>query len=180
MKTLLVPVAALIVSLSGCTHSPSPSSDSGKTRLDGDVSNTLADFTSKDSGFQAMLDSAAGYAVFPEIGKGGAIVGGSYGHGEAFENKAMIGYCDITQGTIGAQLGGQTFSEVIVFRDARALSRFKSGEFTFAANATAVAIKQGAASSPMYADGAAAFIRVKGGLMAEAAIGGQQLRFTPK
>ncbi len=171
---ILVPLTAIAP---GCSTEPKTTGQ--KDTLSSEASAALDGFRAADSSLQAELYRSAGYAILPDIGKAGVIVGGSYGKGEVYEANARIGYCDLTQGTVGLQLGAQTFSELIIFKDRAALDRFKSGEFTFAANASAVAIKPGAAASADYHDGVAVFVHSKGGLMAEASIGGQKLRFKP-
>jgi lipid-binding SYLF domain-containing protein len=126
------------------------------------------------------LNKSDGYVIFPTVGKGAVGIGGSYGRGEVFEHGIFVGYADISQGTIGLQLGGQTFTEVIAFADDPAMKKFESGQFAFDANASAVAMKSGAASTDTYTNGVAVFVDVQGGLMAEAAIGGQSFTYQPK
>jgi lipid-binding SYLF domain-containing protein len=114
------------------------------------------------------------------VGKGGIIAAGAYGRGQVYEQGEFIGYSDISQATIGAQIGGQTFSEVLAFENPDAMETFKSGQFAFDANASAVALKSGAAASAKYEHGVAVFVEPIGGLMVEAAVGGQSFSFQPK
>ena len=104
-------------------------------------------------------------------------VGGAYGKGQVYENHKVIGYTTLKQGTIGLALGGQAFTEVIFFKDQAALKAFQEGNFEFAANASAVAVKSGAGATSEYSGGVKAFVHVKGGLMAEASVGGQKFSF---
>jgi lipid-binding SYLF domain-containing protein len=92
----------------------------------------------------------------------------------------MIGYVDLSQATIGAQIGGQKYSEIIFFENATVLESFKKGEFTFAAQATAVAVSSGAGANAKYTNGVMVFTLGEKGLMAEASIGGQKFDFQPK
>jgi lipid-binding SYLF domain-containing protein len=140
---------------------------------------TIAAFKQKDPSISKFLDKAEGYVVFPKIGKGGFIVGGAHGKGIVYEKGAVIGHASMTQGTIGAQIGGQTFSEIIFFGTKEALDHFKQNKLEFAAQATAVAAKEGAAANADYSKGVAIFTMAKAGLMAEAAIGGQKFTFEP-
>ena len=144
---------------------------------------------------------AHGYAIFPTVGKGGIGIGGAYGKGQVYRKGKITGTVSWVKVTIGFQLGGQAFSEIIFFKDKRAYEDFTSGNFEFDAEASAVAITAGArakagttgstasASSGSdagkqaktgYRKGMAIFTRVKGGLMYEAAIGGQKFSFKPK
>jgi lipid-binding SYLF domain-containing protein len=111
------------------------------------------------------------------VAKGGAIVGGAYGRGEVYEQGKMVGWADLTQATIGTQLGGQSFSELILFENKAALDNFKNGKLKFAANASAVAMKSGAADSAKYTDGLLVFVEPIAGLMVEAAVGGQSFSY---
>ncbi len=107
-------------------------------------------------------------------------MGGAYGRGELFEDGTVTGFCDLTQGTIGFQLGGQAYSELIFFENRGALLHFKSGNFAFAAQASAVAATAGASTDADYESGVIVFTMAKGGLMFEASIGGQKFSFVPK
>src|SRR5262245_53873963 len=51
----------------------------------------VANFVSTDSSIQTFIDKSAGYAVFPNVGKGGLVVGGARGKGLLFENKVATG-----------------------------------------------------------------------------------------
>jgi lipid-binding SYLF domain-containing protein len=145
--------------------------------LDRDVTTTINRFKTEDPSIKGWFESAAGYAVFPQVGRGGAGIGGSYGRGEVYQKGARVGYCDLSQGTIGLQLGGQAFSEIIFFENANVLEDFKEQRFAFTAQATAVALKSGAAANAKYADGVAVFTQTDAGLMFEAALGGQMFNY---
>lgn len=170
-------VATFGFGLTGCQTAPK--SEEKREALDDSVRSTLQTMRAEDPSFGEFIDKAYGYAVFPSVGKGGFIFGGSYGRGEVFEQGRFIGYSDITQATVGAQIGGQSFAEVIAFEDKAALDKFKSSAYAFTAQVTAVAIKSGAASNARFREGVAVFTYIKGGLMAEAAVGGQRFRFVP-
>lgn len=163
--------------LAGC--STAPKSEADKQTLAAEVQTALQAFKNADSSLQGFLDKSYGYAVFPDVGKGGLGLGGAYGRGQVFEQGRLIGYCDLSQATIGLQAGAQTYSELIVFENKEALDRFTSGRFEFSANASAVALKAGAAAAADYTNGVAVFTLTKGGLMAEASVGGQKFTFQP-
>jgi len=147
-----------------------------------------------------FFDKAYGYAVFPSIGKGGVGVGGAYGKGRVYEKGKYIGDTSMKQLTVGLQLGGQAYSQIIFFEDANALKQFTTGEFEFGAEASAVAITAGAnakantagssagasatknkaANVGAYNKGMATFTVAKGGLMYEASIGGQKFSYKPR
>ena len=93
-----------------------------------------------------FFDKAYGYAVFPTIGKGGMVIGAAHGKGRVYRQGAYVGDSSMTQMTVGAQLGGQAYSQIIFFQDQRAFDTFTSGKFQFGAQATAVAITAGASA----------------------------------
>jgi lipid-binding SYLF domain-containing protein len=140
---------------------------------------TVADFKKADRDMSRFFDKAVGYAVFPTVTKGAVGVGGASGSGIVFEKGTAVGKASLTQATIGAQIGGKTYSEVIFFETMSALSDFKRGTLALAAQASAVAAAAGASKDAKYQDGVAVFTHEKGGLMAEASVGGQKFRFEP-
>jgi len=142
-----------------------------------DVVKTIAEFKKKDSGMEKFFASAAGYAVFPTVGKGAIGIGGARGTGELLVGGKAIGKVTLTQVTVGFQLGGQSYSEVIFFEKQSPLHGFKNGDFAFAAEASAVALTSGASANAAYRNGVAVFTMAKGGLMYEASIGRQKFDF---
>jgi lipid-binding SYLF domain-containing protein len=144
------------------------------------VQNAIQAFKKKDPGLDKFFAEAYGYAVFPSVIKAGAFgFGGAYGRGQVFESGVVVGGASVSQGSVGFQLGGQSYSEVVFFRDKEALERFKSGNLKFAAQASAVAAAKGVAANADYDNGVAVFSLPRKGLMFEAAIGGQRFLFKP-
>ena len=141
---------------------------------------TIAAFKKTDPGIGAFFKEAHAYAVFPEITKGAIGIGGAAGDGTVFERGAAIGSTSMSQVTIGLQLGGQTYSEVIFFKDKAALDKFKGGDYEVAAGASAIALKDGVSKAAEYNNGVAIFTMGTGGLMFEASVGGQKFSFEPK
>ena len=139
---------------------------------------TLAAFRRTDPGIDEFVARSAGYAVFPSVGKGGAVVGGAHGTGVLFAHGGRpLGKLTINQVTFGAQLGGQSYSEVVFFQTPKQLADVQSGKFALSAQASAVALKSGAAANAKFENGVAVFTATKGGLMYEATIGGQKFGF---
>lgn len=162
--------------------------------------NTISIFRQSPA-VQPFFENAYGYAVFPTVGKGGIVVGGAYGKGQVYRKGKITGDVTLSKVSIGFQLGGQAFSEIIFFQDRRAYDEFTSGSFEFDASMSAVVITAGAqakagtegttagaSAGPAtgaqanigYTKGLAVFVHTKGGLMYEAAIGGQKFDFTPR
>ena len=174
---IVVGVLAAGCFLAGC--STAPKTQEGRQNLRSDAGAALDTMTSKDATLREFIDRAHGYAVFPNIGKGGAVVGGAYGRGIVYEQGRPVGYAELNQASAGAQLGGQAYSEVIVFENADALGRLKNGNLNFGAGVSAVLLKSGAAREARFQDGVAVFVHPKGGAMAEASVSGQKLNFKP-
>jgi lipid-binding SYLF domain-containing protein len=149
----------------------------------------------------SYFNNSYGYAVFPTIGKGGIGIGGAYGEGRVYANGKYTGDASMVQLTIGFQLGGQAYSQIIFFKDKRAYDEFTGNNFEFGAQASAVAITAGASASAStaggtsagasggkndattkggYHKGMAVFTIARGGLMYEATIGGQKFKYTPR
>ena len=127
-----------------------------------------------------FYNKAYGYAVFPKITKVGIGIGGAVGRGIVYRKHAVVGFSSLKQASIGFQLGGQQYSEVIFFENKRAFNHFINGNLKFDAQASAVAITSGASINMAYHEGVAVFTRAKGGLMYEASIGGQHFKYKPK
>ncbi|MBO3097360.1 lipid-binding SYLF domain-containing protein [Gelidibacter pelagius] len=130
-----------------------------------------------DPGLTKYFENAAGYALFPNVGKGGFIIGGASGNGVVYENGVAVGMADLKKLDIGLQAGGQAIIQVIFFETDVDLARFKEGNFKFSAEATAVAVEKGVAVSTSYNDGVATFALPKAGLMASASVGGQKFSY---
>jgi lipid-binding SYLF domain-containing protein len=139
----------------------------------------IADLIKADSSLKKFFDDSAGYAIFPSVGKGGLIIGGARGKGLVYEKGKIIGEATMTQATIGAQVGGQTFTEVIFFETPAALQDFKESKFEMSAEISAVVAAEGAAKAAKYQQGVAVFTLPKSGLMVQAAVGGQKFKFEP-
>jgi lipid-binding SYLF domain-containing protein len=134
-------------------------------------------FIKADPSMRQMFKKAYGYAIFPKVGKGGAVIGAAFGNGAVSENGKAVGMAKMSQVTIGPQLGGQSYREVIFFEKKSDLDRFKDDKFEFSAQVSAVAVKSGASSDAKYTDGVVIFTQTRGGLMAEASVGGQKFKY---
>ncbi len=161
-----------------------------------DYDDTIAVFRkARESG--AYFGKSYGYAVFPTIGKGGVVVGGGYGKGRVYEIGKYVGDTSLTQLSVGFQLGGEAYSQIIFFENQQAFKEFTSGNFEFGAQAQAVAITAGASAAATTTGstagasvtqndasnaarsykGMTTFTVAKGGLMYEASLGGQKYNY---
>ena len=147
-------------------------------KLIDDATEATEDFIKTDDLMKHLFDSAYGYVIFPNIGKGAIGVGGASGNGIVYEHGKMIGKANMTQVTVGFQFGGQAYREVIFFESQETLDRFKENKIEFSAEASAVAATVGASANAKYTHGVMIFTQQKGGLMYEASVGGQKFKFT--
>ena len=140
------------------------------------------------------------YAVFPTVGSGAVGVGGAYGEGRVYVHDKWVGNTTISQISLGFQVGGKAYSQIIFFEDQRSLGEFESGKFEFGADASVVAITSGAhaqvgtngvhtgasegqhdaTTQGSYQAGMATFVVAKGGLMVSASVAGQKFTYTPR
>jgi len=149
-------------------------------RMELDVQRAIVNIKNADPGIETFFENAAGYAVFPSVGKGAVVIGGAYGKGLVIVGENVDGYTSMSQATIGLALGGQKYAQFIFFKDETAIGHFRRGNFEFGAQASAVAITAGASSTAAYDSGVAVFTHATGGLMVEASVGGQRFKYEPK
>jgi lipid-binding SYLF domain-containing protein len=173
-RTLLIAASVLALTASGLGQV------AWAAATDKEVQKALAEFERTNAKIKPFIQGAHGYAVFPSVGKGAIGIGGAHGDGLVYEKGKLIGSTSLSQITIGFQLGGQAYRELICFQTKDALDRFKAGNFEFDAQAGAVAVTAGVSVDAAYEHGVAIFTMAKGGLMYEASVGGQKFSFKPK
>jgi lipid-binding SYLF domain-containing protein len=147
-----------------------------------------------------FFDKSHGYAIFPTIGEGAVGIGGAHGDGRVYQGGKHVGDTKMSQITIGLQLGGKSYSQIIFFEDQRAFDEFTTGNFEFGAEAQAVVVtaaasaegsttgssasasgsKEDAKTAGGYYKGMATFQVTKGGLMGGVNVGGQKFSYKAK
>jgi len=143
---------------------------------DAKAQEAIAAFKESDPSIQRFFDASPGYVVIPTVGKAGLGIGGARGKGILYEGGAPTAIVTLSQLSFGFQWGGQAYSEFIFFENAAALDDFKNGNFELNAQASAVAVTAGASADAAFNGGMAIFTQTKGGLMYEAAVGGQKFK----
>jgi len=175
-----IPTFGLLLFLFGIISSLHAQSDSKKKKIVDDSQEAKAGFIKADSSMSKIFNSAYGYVIFPNIGKGGIGVGGAAGNGAVYEHDTLIGTAKMTQVSVGFQFGGQAYREVIFFENQETMDRFKKNKIEFTAQVSAVAAASGVSANAKYVEGVLVFTMQKMGLMYEAAVGGQKFKFEPK
>ena len=169
------PLAAQAQEKKAAEEKKAPADDA--KQLHSNVEDTIARLKKTDPGIDKFFKDAAGYVVFPRVGKAGFIFGGGHGDGEVYEKGKMVGTASVTLGTVGLQVGAQEYSQILFFENSAAVDRFKQNKFEFAGNVSAVILKSGAAVTTKYNQGTAVFVLPTKGAMAEAAVGTQKFNF---
>lgn len=176
MKSSVIAMLALATACGGA-----PKTTGARISLEQNARATLSEMEARDPSLSGLLQDAYAYVVFPSVGKGGAIVGGAFGRGILYEGDRPTGYVELAQASLGAQLGGETFSELIVLRDRRDVEDIKAGSFKVGGNVSVTALTAGAARAAMH--GAertnAVFLLPRGGLMVDVSVSGQRLDYRP-
>ncbi|HUS64484.1 MAG TPA: lipid-binding SYLF domain-containing protein [Kofleriaceae bacterium] len=173
-KIGLVAGAALALATACATTPDTPAEQRG---LQASASATLTTMTDREPGLRSALDDAYAYVVFPEIAKGGVIVGGAHGIGVVYRQGRPVGYADLNQASIGALLGGQSFAEVIILQNHQAYDRLLADDFDLGADASAVVINTGKGASLRFDRGVAVVVMPRTGLMVDLSVHGQQIDF---
>jgi lipid-binding SYLF domain-containing protein len=169
---------ALVVAipvLAGC--STAPGSREARDDLVRRAAAALKDLDREIPGVALHAQRSYAYAIFPEVAKAGIGLGAAYGRGVVYEQGEHIGYADVTHGSVGLQLGGQAYQELVVFENRAALDRFKGSQLDFSADASGVAVTTGYAADVRFVEGTTVFMRPMGGAMAEASMGIRRFTF---
>lgn len=130
-------------------------------------------------GLQTYFDEAKMYAIFPNVGKGALIVGAASGNGVVYKNGKHVGMADLKQLDIGAQIGGEEYSEVVFLNSDNAMSDFMENDLELTSQISAIAVNKEVTKNGVYDDGVAVYTMNKGGLMAEVSVGGQKFKYVP-
>ncbi len=138
---------------------------------------TIRAFMKDNKTITALVNDSYAYVVFPSVGKGGAILGGAYGEGRVYRRGMWVGDTTMTQYTIGLQVGGQAYSEMIFLMSRDAFNRYKQGGFTSSTQSSLVPFYSGISGDVNIANDILVYTSSTGGLMLEATTGTQQFTY---
>jgi hypothetical protein len=93
--------------------------------IDRDVNSALQKLYSSSPAAKELSTIAKGILVFPDIIKGGLIVGGQYGVGALREGGKTVGYYRTVAASYGLQIGAQKFGYVMFFITQSALDHLE-------------------------------------------------------
>lgn len=162
----------------GCASAPEQRADQRSLEAQADA--TVASMIARDESLAELIAGAPGYVVFPQVAEAGVIVGGAQSVGVVYEGGNPIGYAELRGASFGLQLGGMTYSQIIVFESTEALDRLRAGNLDLSASLRATALQSGSAATAQFEGGTAVFIEDESGLMAGATVGGEQISFHAK
>lgn len=160
-------------------HATASSTRAEKQSLQTSARATLDAMIAQEPRIRTVIQNAPGYAVFPSIAQGGALIGGAYGRGILYEHGQPTGFVSLEQVSIGAQLGGQSFAELLVLHTPQDVAAVKSGDFTAGAQLGIVVLSASANARASFDPNASIFVMGHGGLMVDVSISGQKISYQP-
>ena len=169
-------IALFALLFAGCATAPRTPAQRDSLRQSAEA--TLGEMIAHNPNIEDVIHKVPAYAVFPSIGKGGVLVGGAYGRGILYEGGVATGYVSLEQASIGAQLGGQSFAELLVLRNADDIQALKGGRYTAGANLGVVVLGAGASKEASFDPDSSVFVMPRGGLMVDISISGQRLNYS--
>ncbi|SPE60111.1 conserved exported hypothetical protein [Verrucomicrobia bacterium] len=175
MKVRFYGIIALALAAAFSAHAQAPEID----KLTSQAQQTINVFEQQFPGWATMFQSSAGYAVFPSVAEGALGVGVMRGKGLLYQTGRAMGEVTLTKASVGAQVGGQTFSEVVFFQTPEAVRDFKAGNYELKAGVSGVASYDGAVRTVNYNRGVAVVTFDRTGLIGKAAVGGQKFSYQP-
>ena len=162
----------------GCSHSAPTGAKA--VQQQNEAANALAEIRSEQPGVDGVLNAAAGYAVFPNVGAAGALfVGGAHGQGVLYEGGRVTGFVELNQGSVGLTLGGKTYAQILILHTPMEVAQLKAGKFEVGASVSAVILTAGAGAQGTLDPNTSVIINVHGGLMAGITANGQSFKFAP-
>ena len=178
MKSTLITLTALVaLALTSLTSIAQTTETESELAIES--TEVLESMIEKSPNLQSFYDNSYGYAVFPKVTKGAITIGAAAGKGVIYKDHKVVSTSKLKQLTVGVQLGGQQYSEVIFFQTEEAFNNFMNNKLKFDAQASAVALKAGASTDAPYINGVLVFTQAIGGLMYEASLGGQHFANSP-
>jgi lipid-binding SYLF domain-containing protein len=172
-----LPIYVIMAMTFACGGAPKSSTEQANLQREADT--TLQTMLTKDPSLHRVIDSSAGYVVFPHIGKGGFIAGGAHGRGVLYEHGRPAGFVGLDQASIGAQIGAQSFEELIVFRHGYDVQKLKGGTYSLGGNVSAVVLTAGVGGSADFTQPVSVYVVPRGGVMAELSVAGQRITYQP-
>lgn len=153
--------------------------------IDREVDNALQTLYQTTPAAKELSKIAKGILVFPNVIKGGLIVGGQYGEGALRVGKKTTGYYNTVSASYGLQAGAESFGYALFFLDKKKLNYLKKSEgWEIGVEPNFVIVDEGMArslSTTTAKSGIYAFFFNHKGLMAGLTIQGSKItKITPE
>src|SRR3954469_7239140 len=117
LKILSGLVLAGGLALSGCSSGEAVTDSGNKPTLANQAQTGLERFTSVDPSIKQITDNAYAYALLPDVGEAAVGVGGAVGKGVVYRGNQPISTATLNLISVGPQVGGQSYSELVVFQN---------------------------------------------------------------
>src|SRR5688572_2647618 len=121
MRTAKGVLSFMVLMMAGCATAPETVEE--RQDLAAEARATLASMQGADPSLAARVARSYAYVVFPDVGEGGFIIGGTYGRGVVFQGGRVVGFADLKAGKVGLVAGGQTFDQLVLFEDQASYGR---------------------------------------------------------
>jgi lipid-binding SYLF domain-containing protein len=147
--------------------------------VDEDANAALKKLYSSDPTAKLLAENSKAILVFPNIIRGGFLVGAQYGEGTLLENGQVSGHYNIVAGSFGFQAGGQTFGCAMFLMTDKAREYLdRSAGWELGAGPTIVLVNKGISKSlttSTMKDDVYAFVFSQKGLMGGVSIQGSKI-----
>ena len=180
---LLLMLAVGACSTNGSSESSAKSQADAQTKaakINAAVDETLQRFYAEYPQGRQLANKAAGMLVFPEVTKGGLVVGGAYGKGALLVDNKIVDYYSTSSGSIGLQAGYQEHSQIIMFMTPEALTKFQnSSGWEIGADTSVAVVDKGAAGkidTKTFDQPVVAFVFGQEGLMGSLSLEGSKIQ----
>jgi lipid-binding SYLF domain-containing protein len=171
-------VSAAIV-LTGAAAWSDPGAAATAAEIDQKVDLALQNLYAHDAVAKTLAEQAKGILVFPDIVKGGLLIGGQFGDGALMQGGEPVGYYRSVAVSYGLQAGAETFGYALFFMNDATLAYLdRSGGWEIGVGPTLTVLDEGAAASfstTTAKDDIYAFFFAQKGLMAGLGIQGSKI-----
>ncbi|MCB1714768.1 MAG: twin-arginine translocation pathway signal protein [Candidatus Competibacteraceae bacterium] len=154
-------------------------------QIDRDVDSAIAKLYAESAAATELSKTAKGILVFPNVIKGGLIIGGQYGEGALRVGSEVAGYYSIAAASYGLQAGAQSFGYAMFFMTENALAYLEeSAGWEVGVGPSVVVVDEGLArsiSTTTVTEDVYVFFFSQKGLMAGLGIQGSKItKFDPE
>ncbi|HYB12625.1 MAG TPA: lipid-binding SYLF domain-containing protein, partial [Myxococcota bacterium] len=140
--------AFLLAALIGVLMAPRPCRAASAAEIDRGVNKALKTLYAKNPTAKSLGAKAKAVLVFPEIVKGGFMVGAQFGEGALREGNRTTGYYNSVAASYGFQAGLQKFGYALFFMTPSALEYFKKSDgWEIGSGPSIVVVDEGMAKS---------------------------------